>query len=148
MSVNFNALLLSAWSEINLFANISFFANRKNILSTFQSCQLTRGHHAEHELAIPIELVTSIVSTLSSRNEGLAQDARLSFPNHVGAIKVLCDAYFTHLEETKMNQREQNDRVGNIQSAFQQSQNQPSSSSQSNRPQHVHYQEHVVEPHS
>jgi len=147
MSVNFNALSLLAWSEINLFANVSFFANRKQILSTFQICQLTHGHHAEHEIAIPIELVASIVSTLSSRNEGLQQDARLSFPNHVGTIKVLCDAYFARIEETKVDQREQSDRIENTQPAVQPRQLQSSSSSQSLRPQHVHYQEQVEEPH-
>jgi len=112
MSVRFETSKLEIWVDKALDANISYYSVRKSLLTLFGYARLRHSQQMSEHLVTRLtpDLYSSIVSTLTSRNDALTNDARLSFPNHVLEVASLFpsedqNASFAHDEEESINDR-------------------------------------------
>jgi len=85
MSVRFRKTALISFLEAALSANIAYYNNRRTLKNLFDRARLRHSQRvSESQLVrVPRDKFTSIVATLSKRNEQLNDNDYIAFPNHL-----------------------------------------------------------------
>lgn len=91
-----NALL--SWIETAQWADLSYHRTRRDLLSALSKLARRPGNGADGYFRLPDNAYLTLISTLSIRNDGLDNNARLAFTT---LLLDLAEQVNTHLEQAE-----------------------------------------------